>query len=268
MVQKKVHHTYRLQFLKDVVLARAIDDSTFNVLNSCILFNQIDIINYVQNDPAFLRETVGIFLTEDMLVQLGGLKPEVAKPVKGGAAIKADASGLKPSSSLPNGSEKSVLKESELQLRRDVVLLIQQLCMMGKNVQLPARIALFRALSDRGILCAVQWALSQPESDEKGLQMICSGGEILTALLDHDVHGVRNHVLKQIGPPGEEKNISRKSDNDTLSSLLCRLLIRSRDLGVQSQVGESLRILLEVPLGDAADSHVSLADLYLEYNTH
>ena len=43
-VQRKVHHTYRLQFLKDVVLARAIDDSTFNVLNSSILFNQIDII--------------------------------------------------------------------------------------------------------------------------------------------------------------------------------------------------------------------------------
>ena len=58
MIQRKIHHTYRLQFLKDVVLARAIDDSTFNVLNSSIIFNQIDIINHIQNDMPFLREVV------------------------------------------------------------------------------------------------------------------------------------------------------------------------------------------------------------------
>ena len=76
-IQKKIHHTYRLQFLKDVVLARAIDDSTFNVLNSCILFNQIDIINHVQNDPAFLLEVVCTFLDDNMieLLGLGSLRP-------------------------------------------------------------------------------------------------------------------------------------------------------------------------------------------------
>ncbi|KAI0686780.1 component of IIS longevity pathway SMK-1-domain-containing protein [Cytidiella melzeri] len=254
-IQKKVHHTYRLQFLKDVVLARAIDDSTFNVLNSCILFNQIDIINYVQNDPAFLREVVGIFLNEEMLMQLGGFKPEATKSLKEAHTMEVDASSPKPSGSLSTGSEKAASKEPELRLRRDVVLLIQQLCVMGKNVQLPARMALFRTLSDRGILFAVQWALAQPEGDEQGLQMICTGGEILTALLDHDLNGVRGHVLKQIGPPGEEKISSRKGDADTLVSLICRVLTKSRDLGVQSQLGESLRVLMEIPPSDAADPH-------------
>jgi len=65
-IQRKIHHTYRLQFLKDVVLARALDDSTFNVLNSCIIFNQIDIIQHVQNDPIFLREVVRLYVDEDM----------------------------------------------------------------------------------------------------------------------------------------------------------------------------------------------------------
>ncbi|KAI0092094.1 component of IIS longevity pathway SMK-1-domain-containing protein [Irpex rosettiformis] len=254
-IQKKVHHTYRLQFLKDVVLARAIDDSTFNVLNSCILFNQIDIINYVQNDPAFLREAVGIFLNEEMFVQLEGLRTEGAKHLKGGDTMEVDTLGSNdtgPSANVPG--KQPAAKERELQLRRDVVLLIQQLCVMGKNVQLPARMALFRALSDRGILFAVQWALGQPEGNEQGLHMICTGGEILTALLDHDLNGVRGHILKQIGQPGEDKN-SRKPDTDTLVSLMCRVLTRSRDMGVQSQVGESLRVLMEIPQGEAADAH-------------
>jgi protein phosphatase-4 regulatory subunit 3 len=70
---KKIHHTYRLQFMKDVVLARALDDSTFNVLNSCIIFNQIDIINHVQHDVGFLREVVGLYVDDDMLSG-GGVK--------------------------------------------------------------------------------------------------------------------------------------------------------------------------------------------------
>src|SRR6267154_4610695 len=62
VIQKKIHHTYRLLFLKDVVLARALDDSTFNVLNSCVIFNQIDIITHVQNDLQFLQDIVDLFL--------------------------------------------------------------------------------------------------------------------------------------------------------------------------------------------------------------
>ncbi|THG97475.1 hypothetical protein EW026_g4525 [Hermanssonia centrifuga] len=205
-IQKKIHHTYRLQFLKDVVLARAIDDSTFNVLNSCILFNQIDIINHVQNDHGFLREVV----------------------------------------------------EAEIKRRREVVSLIQQLCVMGKNVQLPARMALFRTLSDRGIVFAIQWALIQSENDEEGLQMISAAGEIMTALLDHDLNGVRGHVLKQITAMENEKAAGRNPENDTLVAVLCRILVKSRNLAVQSQIAESLRVLFEIPQGDAADPHSAM----------
>jgi protein phosphatase-4 regulatory subunit 3 len=66
-IRKKVHHTYRLQFLKDVVLARALDDSTFKVLNSCIIFSQIDIINHAQGDPIFLYEIVRLYASEEVL---------------------------------------------------------------------------------------------------------------------------------------------------------------------------------------------------------
>jgi protein phosphatase-4 regulatory subunit 3 len=60
-VRKKIHHTYRLQYLKDVVLARILDDPTFSVLNSLIFFNQVDIVQHLQTNAAFLKELFGVF---------------------------------------------------------------------------------------------------------------------------------------------------------------------------------------------------------------
>ncbi|GJN69599.1 platinum sensitivity protein [Purpureocillium lilacinum] len=59
--RQKIHQTYRLQYLKDVVLARILDDPTFSVLNSLIFFNQVDIVQHLQSNSAFLAELFGIF---------------------------------------------------------------------------------------------------------------------------------------------------------------------------------------------------------------
>jgi len=63
--RKKIHYTYRLQYLKDVVLARILDDPTFSVLNSLIFFHQVDIVNHIQSNGAFLNELFSIFVTQD-----------------------------------------------------------------------------------------------------------------------------------------------------------------------------------------------------------
>lgn len=60
-IQKKIHQTYRLQYLKDVVLARILDDNTFSVLNSLIFFNQVDIVQHIQSNSTFLMELFDIF---------------------------------------------------------------------------------------------------------------------------------------------------------------------------------------------------------------
>ncbi|KAI0050231.1 DUF625-domain-containing protein [Auriscalpium vulgare] len=235
-VQKKIHHTYRLQFLKDVVLARALDDSTFNVLNSCILFNQIDIITHVQNDTRFLSDIVGLFI-----------KPPISKD-----AVKMDTDEAEKAK--PNGvaSAEATDEEHALDRRRaDVILLIQQLCIMGKNVQLPARMALFKTLVDRNILHAIQWAIAQPETTEDGQQMIAIGGEVLVTLLDHDVNGVREHVTKQC----EQCEVQERKD-DSLMTLLCLMTVRSHDMAVQTLMGDSLRMMLEMPTVDSSDPTV------------
>ncbi|OJD36122.1 uncharacterized protein BKCO1_1300057 [Diplodia corticola] len=65
LIKKKIHYTYRLQYLKDVVLARILDDPTFSVLNSLIFFHQVDIVQHLQANQAFLKELFGIFTPQE-----------------------------------------------------------------------------------------------------------------------------------------------------------------------------------------------------------
>jgi protein phosphatase-4 regulatory subunit 3 len=255
MIQKKIHHTYRLQFLKDVVLARALDDSTFNVLNSCIIFNQIDIINHVQQDTMFLREILSLYVNEEVLT--GGKDKDEKRE-------GMDVDG-KPNGAHGNGSTSTPrpfsfgppdnLSEHELALRREVLVLIQQLCVMGKNVPLAARISLFRSLVNRGILFAVQWAFSLSENDPEAKTTISIAGEVMSALLDHDLNGVRNHITKQASAIERESKEGRPMGEqaETLLRIMCRVLTHTRDLALQCQVGDALKTILDVSPKDGPD---------------
>ncbi|KAK4546703.1 hypothetical protein LTR36_001921 [Oleoguttula mirabilis] len=66
-IRRKIHLTYRLLYLKDVVLARILDDPTFSVLNSLIFFHQVDIVNHFQQNAEFLKELFGIFEGDETL---------------------------------------------------------------------------------------------------------------------------------------------------------------------------------------------------------
>ncbi|OJD21589.1 hypothetical protein ACJ73_07071 [Blastomyces percursus] len=61
LILRKIKHTWRLQYLKDVVLARILDDPTFSVLNSLIFFNQVDIVQHLQSNTPFLNELFAVF---------------------------------------------------------------------------------------------------------------------------------------------------------------------------------------------------------------
>ncbi|KAI8800995.1 component of IIS longevity pathway SMK-1-domain-containing protein [Cladochytrium replicatum] len=54
-VIQKINQTYRVQFLKDVVLARHLDDSTFSTLNWLVIRNEIDLVAHFQQDHTYLN---------------------------------------------------------------------------------------------------------------------------------------------------------------------------------------------------------------------
>lgn len=62
----KILQTYRVQFLKDVALARILDEQTFSSLSSIAFFNQSEIIAYIQTDQSFQAHVFAI-LSEDNL---------------------------------------------------------------------------------------------------------------------------------------------------------------------------------------------------------
>jgi hypothetical protein len=179
-VLKKIAQTYRLQYLKDVVLARVIDDSTFNVLNSFILFNQIDIINHIIGDNPFLLDLFQPFVTSQEILKasssqnlfgpnVGNSMLDVPGLINGNGRQRETAPSPPPS---PGDTSSDVKGETVLTPlytkangvsvpsgRSDVIRFVHQLCLMAKNVQIPTRIALYRVLVERGLLFALEWAL-------------------------------------------------------------------------------------------------------------
>ncbi|KAG0246886.1 Platinum sensitivity protein [Mortierella sp. GBA43] len=63
-VEQKIHQAYRLHFLKDTVLARVMDENLSSILTSLIFFHNFDILSYLHQDPAFLKQLLGILDNE------------------------------------------------------------------------------------------------------------------------------------------------------------------------------------------------------------
>ncbi|KAF9957967.1 Platinum sensitivity protein [Mortierella alpina] len=59
-IEQKIHQVFRLQFLRDVVLTRFLDDGLSSILGSLIFFHNIDIVNYIHQHRTFLGELIGI----------------------------------------------------------------------------------------------------------------------------------------------------------------------------------------------------------------
>ncbi|KAG0630025.1 hypothetical protein M758_1G148600 [Ceratodon purpureus] len=55
-IVSKIHQTYRIGYIKDIILPRVLDDQTFATINSIMLFNNVSVVSSLQNDSAFLSE--------------------------------------------------------------------------------------------------------------------------------------------------------------------------------------------------------------------
>lgn len=183
-VQNKIHYTYRLQYLKDVVLARILDDGTFTALNSLIYFHQMHILNFVQTNVPFLKELFGLFANQSV----------------------------------------------DLQKKKDALHFIQNCCIIGKGLQAGARQTLYQSLIPAGLYTVIAFALRQPDARTR-----VAGTDILGAVLEHDPSLLRNQVCRAVS---EEKS-------KPLTDVLIDLLLVEADLGVQSQIADSIKVLLD-----------------------
>ncbi|KAJ1797515.1 Platinum sensitivity protein, partial [Coemansia sp. RSA 2399] len=59
-VKEKIHQTFRLQYLKDVVLSHILDDGTLPVVNALIFFNHAQIVTHIQGNHELLASLFSI----------------------------------------------------------------------------------------------------------------------------------------------------------------------------------------------------------------
>ncbi|CAE6425554.1 unnamed protein product [Rhizoctonia solani] len=237
VVRKKIHQTYRLLFLKDVVLARMLDDPTFNILNSFIIFNQMDIVTHFQHEETILHRMFSAF-------------PQLAtKDAKSSLETHEDPSNIPPDfQPQPNGTgssspvigpmpspDYSTISPDQDTRRKDIIRMTHQLCATAKNVQVTTRFALYRLLVDRGVLYAIQWAFSvhNPNPDMLSVQHLC--GDILLSVMEYDPHGVRQNIL-------QHSDVGVR----TLLEQMIATMGSTKDLALRSQISDALRVLLEV----------------------
>ena len=161
-IRTKIHQTYRLLYLRDVVLARLLDDPTFSIVGGFVFFNQVDIINHIQSNDALLNQLFSPFRD--------ATSPSLASRIAAGAANEPDPQ----------------------QKKRDIVIFVHQLLNMAKGVQLPSRLALYRNLLDRGLLFVVEWAFRQEDA-----MLVHPAAEILTMAVELEPHAVRMHILRE-----------------------------------------------------------------------
>lgn len=214
-IKNKIHQTYRLQYLKDVILARILDDATFGMINSFIFYHQVDIVNHLQHNQAFLHELFGLF----------GVEPSKLGPT---TRAKQAANFIGPS--LPSANGISAADAAAQQRQRDGIHFLQQFCMMAKNLQMAARNTFYRSLAERGLYRVLEYALENLREPSVRVATV----DVLMILIDHDPSGVRSYCL-----------LSHEAGKRTLIAFLIDLFLHEEDLGIQAQMAEAIRILVQ-----------------------
>lgn len=53
--KSKIHATFRIAYIRDAVLPRALDDASFAALHTTMIFNYMDILASLQQSPSFFQ---------------------------------------------------------------------------------------------------------------------------------------------------------------------------------------------------------------------
>ncbi|KAJ1723034.1 Platinum sensitivity protein [Coemansia erecta] len=69
-IKSKIHQTFRLQYLKDVVLPQIVDDGTIPIINALIYFNNAQIASYLQHNQQLLKDIFDVLQDSEDTLQM------------------------------------------------------------------------------------------------------------------------------------------------------------------------------------------------------
>ncbi|KAF9093984.1 Platinum sensitivity protein [Mortierella sp. AD031] len=177
----------------------------------------------------YLRDTVlAQYMDESLSSILGSLiffhNIDIVSSIHGDRAFLKDLFGI-----LEADSE-------TIERKRDVILFTQQFCSIAKTTQLPARVGLYRTLSQTGLFNVFETALGDSLP-----RIRMAGTEVFLAAMEHDPNLIRSYIVRQ----SEEKTPKQLMD-----IILDQFLVED-DVGIRLQFSEVIRILLDTNASQA-----------------
>ena len=233
---------FYLNYLKDVVLARFLDDSTFNLIASLIYSNHLEIFNYIK-DSEILEHLFSIY------DNCNDEKNEC--------------------NSIDNDDDND---DDNIKMKqRDGVKMLHQYVLIAKSLR---KHDFFALLVKHGLLKMINFALNDKQDQIRVL-----GTELIVIIIEQDVslvnsidHEETTTTIDNSDPPileelvhnnkatpqeiveEEEEDIPsitpkegklRLSDDMTLISILSKLLVEDKNIGLKMQAFEALKTLLD-----------------------
>lgn len=179
-IVSKINATFRLIYLKDVMLVSFMDEAMLAMLNSLLFFYQNDIVHYCMHSDNVWEQIRRVFYQD--------------------------------------------------RRTSDVLLFLQQLCNMSRQLQLTSRVSLMRSLVESGVLDMISYALTQLDARH-------AATDVLMTMIEYDASCVRTHILD-----------TSPSDMDSRSPLfhtLVRVFHHTHDTGLCGQITEAWRVLMD-----------------------
>ncbi|KAL9325617.1 hypothetical protein ACSQ67_006262 [Phaseolus vulgaris] len=190
VVLSKIHQTYRVGFLKDVVLARLLDEGIGANLNSIIHSNNAYVVSSLKDDSTFIQELFarlksGTTTQESKknLISLNNACPLLLATVyssKGFPILQL------------------VVKHVRVQILVGSCVLhvyfLHEFCSLSKSLQMVQQLRLFRDLMNEGIFDVVTDVL---QSQDK--KLVLTGTDILILFLNQDPNLLRSYFVRQEG---------------------------------------------------------------------
>ncbi|SCU94176.1 LADA_0G07030g1_1 [Lachancea dasiensis] len=205
-MKKIIKETYRLQFLKDVVLVRFLDDHSFNLISHVIQDLQHCIIEFIQREP-FLLKLMALFTGNN-----------------------------------------------RLDTKRDGVRMLHQCVQITKNLEHSEKSRFFKALVRTGLFKILDFAFGI-ETDS-GIRILAT--DMVISIIEHDIlliNTVQNELVNQQEDSDESQQEGfihdsafvtqhTVSSDVSLLSILSKILLTDKNMGLKEQVVQALNTLL------------------------
>ncbi|KAG7660451.1 PSY2 [[Candida] subhashii] len=225
---------FHLNFLKDVVLARFLDDQTFNLLSTLIYLNQVEIINYLK-DNTILQKLFQIYTDDETDLEL---KRDGVKMLHQYVLIA-----------------KSLQSFQKLEF---FSLLVKNGLFQMINFALNDSDNKIRVLGTELIVIIIEQDVSLVHSIDREETIDNSDPPTLNTMLE-ELNKEEDSTTTATTARQQKEVKLKLSDDMTLISILAKLLAKDKNPGLKLQAVEALRILLDTNIasngGSTTDSN-------------